>query len=77
MDSLYILNGCITAYTSSSDVVRNKVAYTLQSSTENSATNSWNIRFSDGNVNNNNNNKNNKNDEEEKTIIKKQDNNKK
>ena len=59
MDSLYILNGCITAYTSSSDVVRNKVAYTLQSSTENSATNSWNIRFSDGNVNNNNNNKNN------------------
>ena len=51
MDSLYILNGCITAYTSSSDVVRNKVAYTLQSSTENSATNSWNIRFSDGGVN--------------------------
>lgn len=57
MDSLYILNGCITANTSSSDVVRNKVAYTLQSSTENSATNSWIIRFSDGNVNNNNNNK--------------------
>ena len=55
MDILFTLNGDITATVSSSEVVRNKVICSLKSSTENSSINSWNLNFSDGNINNNNN----------------------
>lgn len=60
MDTLFTLIGGITACThNSTDVVRNKVICSLNSSEYNSS-NSWNLNFSDGNVNNNN-NKNNSN----------------
>ena len=52
--SSVILNGCTTGFLHKRDLVKNKVVCIMVSSSENSATNSWNQNLQSGNLSNNN-----------------------